>query len=646
MRVGANAGYTNTNSNSLGAVFATPYNYAPIYPLYMRDGNGNFMYDKNGIRYDYGNYDMGVLRPIDPAGNVLQDDALNLNHTSSNAFNIQGFTTIDFLRDFHLTVNGSVYITESRYHGTSNPDYGFNKETGGFTSIDHYRTTDTNYQQLLNYNRSFGLHNVDALIGHEYSRSISAGINADASKFADYNQNSEISGTIINGSMGSSKSLYNVEGFFGRAQYDYDNRYFLSGSYRRDGSSRFDPAHRWGNFWSVGAAWILSKEEWFPKSKTLNMLKYKVSYGEQGNDAIGDFRYTDLYYIANNNNEVALSFSSKGNKNITWETVGNFNTGLEFEMFNSRLTGSVDYYYRKTSNMLMWFSAPIEIGYSGYYDNVGDMSNTGVELNLNADIIALRDFSWNVGMNLAYQVNRIIYIPEEKRGYSLDGHSGYISGDFFDAEGLPMYTWRLKRFAGVNEKGESLYYKRAEDGSLATTTVFSEGDYFTCGSAMPTLFGGFNTTLRSHGFELSAQFNYSLGGKKLDAGYRTLLTAPTGVAAGQGMHRDVMNAWTPENPSSTIPMFYYNDVYGNSLTDRFLTDASYLTLRNLSLSYTLPKTFTQKFMVQNLRLFGVCENVAYWTARKGFDPRGSLTQGIYSGWPPMRTISGGLSVQF
>ncbi len=645
LRLGGSAGYTNTNSDNLGDVFGTPYTMAPIYPLYVRDANGKIMQDKNGNRYDYGNKDMGVTRPVDTNGNVNQSDILDINSCSSNAFNIQGYATFDFLNDFHFTVNGSVYITEARTKRTYNPDYGYSVTDGGSTSIAHGRTTDTNYQQLLNWNRQFGAHNVDVLLGHEYSRQQYANLSGSGSMFADYN-NSELSGVIIYGSPTSSRSLYNVEGWFGRAQYDYDSRYFFSGSFRRDGSSRFHPDHRWGNFWSLGGAWILTKEEWFPKSKNVNMLKYKISYGEQGNDGIGDFLYTDLYWITNNNNDVALSFGSKGKSDITWETVGNFNTGFEFELFNSRLRGEVDYYYRQTRDMLMWLSAPTEIGYDGYYDNIGDMSNTGIEVNLSGDVIATKDFRWTIGMNMTWQKNRIDYIPSEKAGLTMEGHRGYTSGAYFYGEGLPMYTFYTKRFAGVNENGESMFYRNGSDGQLETTTTYSDGDYYLCGNAMPTIFGGFDTSLSGYGFDLSLQFNYSVGGKKWDTGYQALMSAPTDITIGGGIHRDVFKSWTPENPNSSIPMFYYSDVYGAAASDRFLTDASYLALRNATLGYTFPESITKRLKMTKLRIYATCENVAYWTKRKGFDPRQSLTDGSYGGWPPMRTISGGIQVQF
>lgn len=647
LRVGASAGYTNTNSDNLGEVLGTPYNVAPIYPLYIRDGNGNIMRDRNGKRYDYGNRDMGLVRSPEMNANPVQSDLLDIDHNSSNAFNIQGFAELTFLRDFRLTVNGSVYVTESRMKRTYNPDYGYSVSDGGSTSVSHDRTTDANFQQLLNYTRTFGEHhNVDVLLGHEYSRQNYTYLSGTGSMFGDYNNNSELSGVIIYKSPNSNKSLYNVEGWFGRAQYDYDNRYFFSGSFRRDGSSNFHPSHRWGNFWSLGGAWIISKENWFPKNELVNMLKFKVSYGEQGNDGIGSFRYTDLYWITNNNNKVAFSFGSKGKRNISWEKVGNFNTGFEFSLFNNRLNGGIDYYYRKTTDMLLWLSAPVEIGYDGYYDNIGDMHNTGIEVNLDADIISMKDFTWNFGMNLAWQVNRIDFIPKAKAGLVMDGHRGYTSGAYFYGEGLPMYTFYTKRYAGVNDKGEAMYLKKQDDGTTTTTTVYSDGSYFLCGNAMPKVFGGFNTTFSFFGVDVSAQFNYSIGGKKWDYGYQALMTAPTNIRTGFGLHRDVFKSWTPENTNTDIPMFYYSDVYNAATTDRFLTDASYLSLRNLTVGYTFPRAITQRLKMEKLRVFCVCENVAYWTKRAGFDPRASLTEGSYGGWPPLRTISGGIQVQF
>ena len=646
LRIGANASYTNNNSSATDYAFSMPYTVAPIYPLFIRDANGNIMTDANGKRYDYGNYDVGLLRPVEVNSNSIQDQLLSVSDNSTNAFSISGNAVADITPWLHLTVNGSVNIAENRIKNASSGFYGYEVALGGSTQIKHYRTTDTNFQQLLNFNKSFGVHNVDVLLGHEYSNWLRTYLSGSRQNLANYWANTELDGAIITTSNGSYKERYNVEGYFIRGQYDYDNRYFFSASFRRDGSSRFHPHHRWGNFWSIGAAWILTKEEWFPKSHLVNMLKLKASYGEQGNDGIGNFRYVDLYNISNSNDDVSFVFDEKGNSSITWETVGSFNAGFEFELFNSRLNGGVEFYYRKTRDMLMSLSVPYELGYASYYDNVGDMANTGIELELSGDVIKTRDFTWTLGMNLTWERNRVTYIPSDKAGRNIDGHKGYVDGSYYIGEGLPMYTYYIKKFAGVGENGEQLFYMTDKEGNLTTTSRYDSADYYLAGSPLPDVFGGFNTSIRVKDFDLNAQFNYSIGGEKYDNGYSKLMSAPTLSFTGSGIHKDVFEAWTPENTSSNIPMYYFNDINSTAYSDRFLTNASYLTFRNLSIGYTLPKSITKKIKMDRLRVYALCENVAYWTKRKGFDPRQSIQEARWGEYAPMRTISGGIQIQF
>lgn len=197
-----------------------------------------------------------------------------------------------------------------------------------------------------------------------------------------YWENHELNGAIIDAASADSYATdYNTEGYFFRGLYDYDGKYFFSGSYRRDASSRFHPDHWWGNFYSIGAAYLISREDWF-KTNWVDLLKIKFSIGQQGNDNIGNFRYIDTYTIKNNNDELSLAFASKGNKDITWETNTNMNLGVEFELFKHKLTGSFEFFNRKTTDLLNWFTVPLSLGYAGYYDNIGDMNNRGVELDL------------------------------------------------------------------------------------------------------------------------------------------------------------------------------------------------------------------------------------------------------------------------
>ena len=650
LKVGGSAAYNHTTTNSMGNVFSVLTDISPIYPLYIRDEAGNIMTDSNGKMYDYGDGVVnGQLRPRDSAGNYIQEDLLDESNNSSNAFNIQGYATLDFLSDFHFTVNGSVYTTENRINYASNPYYGYSTGRGSITTY-HYRTTDFNTQQLLNYSKNFGQHSLDVLLGHEYTRNSGTSLYGTKNNPALYKVNKELDGAIVDGAPGGNKTAYNVEGWFMRAQYDYASKYFASGSFRRDGSSRFHPKHRWGNFWSLGAAWIATKEEWFPKSEVLNMLKVKVSYGEQGNDQIGNYLYTDFYTISNTDGKPAFVFSSKGNENITWETVGSLNAGIEFELFNSRLSGGLEFYSRSTRDMLMYFSTPLSLGYAGYYDNIGDMRNTGLELQLSADVISMRNFKWNVGLNLSWERNRLTYLPEDKKLATCDGYSGYLSEELFYGEGLPVYTWRLRRYAGVDDSGKALYYYTDNNGELATTTSYESADYYLCGSALPKVFGGFNTTFTFFGVDLTAQFNYSIGGKKYDSTYGYLMSPPYNTLTGAPMHKDVFNSWSPSNPGSDIPTWQYGNMTDGNSSDRFLTNASYIGLRNLTVGYSFPTSILRALRLQSLRVFCQAENVYYWTKRKGFDPRMGALYGNYndnSGYSfPMRTISGGLTVEF
>jgi TonB-linked SusC/RagA family outer membrane protein len=647
LRIGANASYSNKVSNNNSSAFSAVYTVAPIYPLYVRDGDGNILTDAHGKVFDYGGGgNAGLYRAVEVNTNSIQYDRLAVSRNSSNAFNIQGYATADLTHGFELTINGNAYVTENRQNVASAPYYGYSANTGGATYVYHYRTSAYNYQQLLNYNNKFGQHNVSALLGHEYTRNIQTALSGSRTNIAMFDENVELNGAIVVNGNSSYTTMSNIEGYFLRAQYDFDNRYFASGSFRRDGSSRFHPSHRWGNFWSLGGAWILTRENWFPQSDLVNMLKYKISYGEQGNDDIGNFRYVDTYTIKNSNDEVAYVFSSKGNKSISWETVGCFNTGFEYELFHNRLRGSVEFYDRKTTDMLMYYLTPTSAGYSGYYTNAGDMNNLGIEAELTADIIVTPNVTWSVNGNISWQRNRVTRLPDEVKEYNVEGYDGFINGELYVGEGLPMNTWYMRKYAGVSENGEAMYYKNDADGNMVATTDFANADYYLCGSALPTVFGGFGTNLRVHDFDLVVNFAYSIGGKKFDSGYQALMTNPMIGLTGKAIHKDVLNAWSADNTESNIPRWQYQDGNAATFCDRWLTDASYLSLRTITLGYNLPSRLAKRLHLARLRFYATADNVFYWTKRTGFDPRTGSLYGDYGGYSPTRSISGGITVQF
>lgn len=666
MKIGGNMSYARFDSNSLGNngsssstanIWAFTTQLAPIYPAYIRNADGSIKVDGNGFQMmDYGSgVNAGMIRPWISDANPIMDNKLNTQNAEGNAMTGNGFIDITPLPGLKVTLNGTFNLDETRFTYVYNPYYGQFDSTGGTVSKSHQRTYDYNLQQLISYTNSFGSNNFDILIGHEYYDYRLYYLGASKSNMFSQD-NKELSGAVIDGQAASSyKERRNNEGFFGRLQYNYDERIFGSASIRRDASSRFAPDHRWGTFWSVGAAWLMNKESWFDLG-WVQELKLKASLGSQGNDNIGDYRYTDVFNIINSGGNIGTSFNSKGTEDITWETNTNFNVGAEFQLWN-RLTGSVEYYMRKTSDMLFAFSVAPSLGYSSYYDNVGNMVNSGVEIDLGVNIFNTRNFTWDVNLNISTLKNRITMLDPDKKNtteYTAEGkgYQGYTSGSFFIGEDLSMFTWRLKEYAGVNENGESMWYKNVldENGNITgrkATTDYSAADYYvTEETSIPKVYGGFGTTLKVYGVDFGINFTYQLGGKQYDGTYAQFMSSPTGTT-GYNFHKDLLNSWTPENTGSDIPRFQLHDQYSAASSTRFLTNASYLNIQNINVGYTLPASWTKKLAINSLRLYMSAENVFYWSKRKGFDPRQSYdTTTNATFYSPMRTISGGVTFQF
>ncbi|MDE6172079.1 MAG: TonB-dependent receptor, partial [Bacteroides sp.] len=658
IKIGANMGYAHFDANSLdadedgnssssGNVFALTM-MAPIYPLYMRDGNGKIMKDANGItRYDYGDGEnAGLKRPYLGQSNALSSNILDVHNSEGNAINAVGFAEIRFLKDFKFTTTNSVMMDETRLSMVTNPYYGAYANSNGILYKYHTRQLAYNYQQLLNYKHSFGAHNVEAMLGHEAYTYKYYYLYANKTQMFDPT-NSELAGAILDGSNSSYTTKYNTEGYFGRVQYDYNEKYFVSGSYRRDASSRFHPDNRWGNFWSLGGAWLISKESFFDVS-WINELKIKASFGSQGNDAIGDFRYTDTYSIVNSNGKPAAVPNRRGNKDITWEINANFNAGVDFKLFKSRLNGTIEFFNRKTTDMLFSFPLPPTFGYTSYAANVGDMRNMGIEAELEGVILDTNDLKWTVNLNLTHYKNKVTYLPDERKTMTVDGVDGYSSGSYYYGENIPLYTFYMYKYAGVSEDGEALYYKdtKDKDGNVIgqeTVTKTSDATMHLCGTALPDVYGGFSTSFSYKGIDFSADFAYQIGGQVYDGDYASSMSANKGHA----FHADLLNAWSPENKSSNIPRFQYNDTYMASTSDRFLTSASYLSLQTLSLGYTLPTRICRSFGLEKLRVYATADNVWLWSKRQGLDPRQSISGSVSSAYyAPIRTISGGITLTF
>lgn len=677
LKLGANAQYVHSNQNKLGNVDnkATSGNLmyfaaaiAPIYPAYVRmaDANGNVYIgtdDYGNPAYDYGmaNKGYGLRRPFLGTGNPFGD--INLDKANTVGDNFNGTFTLDIQLTDWLKFNATstALYSQTQYTKYSNPFYGLSVSTNGALTKENVNILRTNNVQTLTFTKDFGKHGVTALLGHEYYRVTSKILGASATGgFSP--EIPELNAFSTPTKTNSYETGYNVEGYFFNGQYNYDDKYFASASYRRDASSRFAKENRWGDFWSVGAAWLINKEEWFGVS-WVDELKLKASIGQQGNDNIGNWAYTDLYVLNPNGSGMSASFYRKGNKDITWETTTNFNLGVEFSLFDGRLSGSFDYYNKKTTDLLFWLSIPESSGSRGYYSNIGDIRNRGVELTVTGAIVRTKDIDWTVTANLSHNSTKILKLPESKiielGGFSDSDANNMISSWY--KEGGPLYNTFLADYAGVNEKGEALYWvdedlygtpqatsKPGQKRSFTTTNP-NEATHYELGSNLPDVFGGFSTSFRYKNIDLTATFDYQIGGKVYDMVYANMMT-PTELAAsaGSAIHKDYIKAWSPNNTSSNIPRWQYgqNASYATFKSSRFLTDASYFNFQSFTVGYTLPRNLIAG--VSKIRVYCAGENIGFISARKGLDPRYSFdgntsSVGTYS---PARNISGGVQVTF
>ena len=669
LKVSTNIGYTNsktesnpgfgTSWNSTNLMYYTSH-IAPIYPIYVRvlDANGNpvIRTDANGNpQYDYGvaasNYPT-LSRPFLATGNPFGSN--RYNDVWSKGSQLNGTFTVDINFTDFLKFNATSTLNwgHTNYSDYESQLYGPKVSVNGQIDKSQTDVLRQNHVQSLSYFDQFGKHNVNLMLGHEwydtkttYLYAYAQGVFSPAIP--------EINGAANKASSNSYTSEYNVEGFFANLQYNYDDRYFASASYRRDASSRFHKDNRWGNFWSVGGAWLINKEEWFNAS-WVDQLKIKASIGQQGNDNIGSWAYTDLYTLSPaSDTQMSASFYRIGNPDITWETTTNLNIGVEFNLFKNRLNGSIDWYSKKTTDLLFWLSVPESAGSRGYYGNIGDIRNTGVELSLQGTVVKTRNLQWDLLFNISHNKDKILKLPEAKTAEL----GGFTENSRWYKEGGALYNNFLRKYAGPNEKGEATYWVDADLNGATnrpgknlsyTTTNPNEATKYELGSSLPKAYGGFGTTLTAYGFDLSVTFDYQLGGEIYDNNYATLMGNNASSAdAGSAVHIDVLKSWTPNNTSSDIPRFQYSDQYTTAASDRFLTSASYLNFQSVTLGYTLPQNLVKKVGLSNLRVYATGENLGFWSARKGLDPRysfsGNESVNVYS---PVRTIMGGIQVSF
>ena len=492
-------------------------------------------------------------------------------------------------------------------------------------------------------------HNFSAKLGHEYYTYKTTYLYGQKTNFFDpYNSELYNGGQIQ--SLTSNSVTHNIEGYFAMADYNYAHKYYLSAAFRRDGTSRF--LDRWGNFWSVGAGWRISSEKFMESTKSwLNDLKLRASYGTQGNEAIlpgysyGYTPYVDMYDVTWDGSKLGYTVAFYGNKDLSWESQKTFDLGLDFR-FLDRIYGNIDFFTRRTDDMLFKRPLATSSGRPYNWENIGAMRNNGIEFELNADIIKNKDMKWTVTLLGSHYSNKVLTLPEENR------EDGIVSGAFKLMENKSRYEYFTYKYAGMDEKGNPMWYKdeKDENGNVTgqtTTGKYTEATKYWLGKqALPDFNGGLNTSFSYKGFDVNIATAFQLGGWAYDSQYLSGMSASLYV----GHNRDMWDTWNPETGKGKYPIWNANNS-SNSYTqtsDAHLISASYFSIRNITLGYTLPSSLMKRWGIGSIRVFATGDNLALFSKRQGFDPRVSMSGGnsSYGGYSPMRTITGGINITF
>ncbi|WMI66091.1 TonB-dependent receptor [Aestuariibaculum sp. YM273] len=640
-----------SRGSSIANVFGFAKNMGSIYSPYLLDPTtGDYIYDEAGnIRWDRGESisSLGIQsRPTNVGRNALEEAILNNELTKRNNYGFRYNADFTIIEGLKVSLIYGQDIQDSYNKSYENPEVGDGAPTARFQD-NRFRRTVENFNQLITYNKSLGNHNFDLTLGHE-------SFDRNFTENSAFKSTETISGiyeldnfSVVLDASGSSTD-YKLEGFLGRLNYNFADKYYLSASARRDGSSVFTN-NKWGTFYSFGGSWRISQEEFMKDVSFVNNLKLRGSYGEVGNDQLGNYYVSQpLYAIYPNAGTPGLRWDTTGNADLQWETSESWDVALEFGLFNNRLTGAFEFYKKISSDLLYNVPIPPSEGQIEAPDNVGDLFNQGLEIGLNGLIVNKKNFTWNLGINASTLKNEITYLP-----------SPFIDGSKRWEEGRSRFDFFVYDYAGVDpSNGDALFYMYEEtedavgvpvlndNGTHATTNDYLDaGKGYVGASAVPDLIGSISNSFSFGNIDLNFLFTYQIGGDILDYGYADMMHQGE---YGESLHPDALKAWKNPGDITSVPRLENgNTLLAPSLSSRWLTDASYLALRNINLAYNLSSSTADQIGVDKLRIFVTGENLAMFAKRTGLNPQYNLS-GTPSGndYNPNRVISLGVNVAF
>ena len=633
--VNTNFSYSETNNGASGGYYSDPltlaYMMSPLTPVRTSTGEWNTDLTMSG-------YNPVALRSEDGDKNLAKQYQAT----------ISPYVQLNITPELTWMTKGGLdlyHVKEYGYWSFLNPQgAGMN----GMAEQFYNTRTLLSITNTLNYIKTFGkAHHLNVLLGQEGQKT-----SISRSDLANSNFAVENLGELSLGSIPSTAASYKFDlvlaSFFANAQYDFDNKYYVSASWRADGSSRFGSSNRWASFWSVGAKYRLSAEKFMESTRTwLNDLTVRASYGTTGNQDVGDHSNADYLswlvsrdvfgYGYNYDGKPGSAHEQFGNSDLKWEKTGKFNVGLDVTLFD-RLFITFDYYNHKTTDMV--FAVPVSYltGLSSYYKNIGSLSNKGVEFSVGVNILQNKDWYWNITVTGSHNKNKVVKLSTD------DPIEGSVS---VTEAGRPLYQWKMKEYAGVDpETGDALWY--LNETGTETTNNYNKAAKRYLGDANPSFFGSFQNTLKWKGLDFSFQFNYSLGGKIFGNSLR--YDEQTGSSFYQNFTQYVYdNRWQKPGDITDVPRLTTDGSYADKASSRFLMSRSYLKLRSLSLGYSLPKSLLRHAHIDNARIFVNAENLYTWTASdyRGFDPSGVGASGSqWWNYPLARSVMFGVQLGF
>ncbi|TKC12739.1 TonB-dependent receptor [Pedobacter polaris] len=624
----------NTPAGAGGA--ANPVRFADatanIYSLYVRDANGNPTFNASGLpNYSY-------INPVTPDYNPVGLNDLNQYLSKTIRITSNPYIQVKFLKNFTAKSLVSLDYTTIRENQFYNIEHGDGVAVKGRAYRYSKEDITTTYINTLAYDKSIGQHSVNVLLGQEAFKNRYDSFAAERTGFSIAGQQELGNASLPGSGTTSSVTEERFSSFFSRLNYDYADKYYLSGTFRRDGSSVFGPDNKYGNFWSIGAAWRISQEKFMSNLTFINELKLRASMGTTGNNNIGRYAAQGLYSLTGAYEGAgAAIYSQLANDVLQWEKSKTTDVGLEFSILNRRINGEVAYYKRQSDGLL--FAQPLSrmTGFANLPTNLAGINNTGVEVTLGGTPIVTSDFNWNISFNVSTNNNKIKKLTSAE----------VADGQYMLKVGGDRYAWYLREYAGIDQTdGRAMWYMDDANGNKVTTKTLANAKFYTNhGTALPDFFGGITNTLTYKQFDFSAFTYFSYGGKVYDALEQTL--THNGISVGTQLSREVLNAWSPTNTSSTIPRFMpVNTDLSNSASSRYLHDGSYLRVKNITLGYTLKKDWAAKAKLGNARIYIMAENPFTLAKHKGLDPEQAINGTSNNEIPNIKTLSVGLNIGF